>query len=88
MGLANRVVPKGKAREEAEKLASQIASFPQVTMRNDRLSAYEQWGMSIDEAIKNEFARGQASRDSGVLEAGAKMFASGAGRHGSFEGFK
>lgn len=88
MGLANRVVPKGKAREEAEKLASQIASFPQVTMRNDRLSAYEQWGMSIDEALKNEFERGQASRDSGVLEQGAKLFASGAGRHGSFEGFK
>lgn len=88
MGLANRVVPKGAAREEAEKLASQIASFPQVTMRNDRLSAYEQWNMTLDEALKNEFKRGQESRESGVLEQGAKLFASGAGRHGSFEGFK
>jgi hypothetical protein len=30
-GLANRVVVKGKSREVAEELASQIASFPQVS---------------------------------------------------------
>ncbi|MBI3736505.1 crotonase/enoyl-CoA hydratase family protein [Candidatus Sumerlaeota bacterium] len=87
MGLANRVVPKGKAREEAENLAAQIASFPQVTMRNDRLSAHEQFSMSLDDAIKNEFKRGQASRDSGILKSGAETFLKGAGRHGSFEGF-
>ncbi len=85
MGLANRVVPKGKSREEAENLAAQIAKFPQVTMRNDRLSAYEQSGMNLDQAIKNEFRRGQASRESGVIFSGAEKFLKGAGRHGTFE---
>src|SRR6478672_3968833 len=42
MGLANRVVPAGKAREEAQELALEIARFPQPTMRGDRQSAYEQ----------------------------------------------
>lgn len=84
MGLANRVVPKGKSREEAEKLAAELAEFPQVTMLSDRMSAYEQNGMSLEEALGNEFRRGQAARDAGVVEAGAKLFASGAGRHGNF----
>jgi enoyl-CoA hydratase len=88
MGLANRVAPKGASRAEAEKLAAQIASFPQVTLRNDRLSAYEQFGLTLEMALRNEFYRGQASRDSGILTEGAQRFASGAGRHGSFEGFE
>jgi enoyl-CoA hydratase len=88
MGLANRVVPNGKSREEAETLAAQLAKFPQVTLQHDRLSAYEQWSLSIDQAILNEFKHGQAARDSGVLSAGAKRFAQGAGRHGSFDEFQ
>lgn len=28
MGLANRVVPKGKARDEARKIARQLCEFP------------------------------------------------------------
>ena len=88
MGLANRVVPNGKSRVVAEDLAHQIASFPEVTMRSDRRSVYEQWDMSIEEALKNEFALGQAARDSGVLQEGAKRFADGAGRHGSYAEFR
>ena len=84
MGLANRVVPKGRSREEAEALAAQIASFPQVTMRNDRLSAYEQWPLSLEEALRNEFDHGHESRRSGSIEEGAKRFVSGSGRHGAF----
>src|SRR5437868_10633347 len=45
MGLANRVVPHGAARAEAEKLADEIAAFPQMTMRGDRRSAYESFGL-------------------------------------------
>ncbi len=41
MGLANTVVPKGTAIEEAVAIADQIATFPQVCMRNDRASAYD-----------------------------------------------
>lgn len=34
------MVPKGTARDAAEKIAMQIAEFPQTCMRNDRTSAY------------------------------------------------
>ncbi|HSE97116.1 MAG TPA: crotonase/enoyl-CoA hydratase family protein [Blastocatellia bacterium] len=84
IGLVNRVVPEGRAREEAERLAREIAAFPQVCMRGDRLSAYEQFGMSIDEAILNEFRIGKAALEA-EARAGARRFAGGAGRHGSFE---
>jgi len=83
MGLVNRVVPHGQARAEAIALAHQLAKFPQVCMNSDRLSAYEQFGMSLDDAIQNEFRRGM---DALKLEAvsGAARFASGKGRGGSF----
>ncbi|MEC9362621.1 MAG: crotonase/enoyl-CoA hydratase family protein [Pseudomonadota bacterium] len=84
MGLANRVVPAGQALAEAEKLALQIAAFPQQCMRNDRASAYEQWGMTQDAAIANEFERGLATLKSGESLSGATRFAGGDGRHGKF----
>src|SRR5512139_2847234 len=43
MGLANRLVEPGHALDGALELARQIAAFPQICMRNDRRSAYEQW---------------------------------------------
>lgn len=87
MGLANRVVADGSAREEAEKLARSISTFPQKCMRSDRLSAREQWGLNEDEAIAREFELGLAVFQSGETLAGATRFAEGAGRHGSFEEF-
>jgi enoyl-CoA hydratase len=83
MGLANRVVPKGQARAEAEKLAREIAAFPQVCMRGDRRSAYEQFDLSLDEAIQNELRHGMRALAAGGLE-GAQRFTAGAGRHGAF----
>ena len=83
-GLANRVVPEGKARAAAEELAAQIAAFPQTCLRNDRLSSYEQWGMALPEALRNECRHGQASLASGDAEAGAGRFREGEGRHGRF----
>ncbi|MGZ3716041.1 MAG: crotonase/enoyl-CoA hydratase family protein, partial [Ktedonobacterales bacterium] len=84
MGLTNRVVPHGQGRAAAEELARELARFPQVCMRNDRLSAYEQWDLSLDDALANEFRRGVESLRAGAAE-GAQRFASGAGRHGSFD---
>src|SRR5512132_476654 len=40
-GLANRVVPAGRAREEAEALARTVAAFPPICVRSDRRSAWE-----------------------------------------------
>jgi enoyl-CoA hydratase len=81
IGLANRVVPKGQAREQAEQLAMQLAKLPQQCMRSDRLSALAQWGMSESEAMDYEFA--SISRVAAEAMEGSQRFASGAGRHGA-----
>ncbi len=83
MGLANRVVPKGQARAEAEKIAHEIAAFPQVCMRGDRMSAYEQYDLTLEEALKNEALIGMHALTAEARD-GAKRFAGGEGRHGAF----
>ena len=83
IGLANRVVPAGGALSAAVALAHEIARFPQGCMRADRMSLYRQHGQPEPAALRQEFVGGAA-----ILEAeafpGARRFASGAGRHGSF----
>jgi enoyl-CoA hydratase len=73
MGLASRVVPAGTARAAAEALARELAALPQVCMRQDRLSAYEQHDMTLDHALGNELRRGLASLEAGAVE-GAQRF--------------
>jgi enoyl-CoA hydratase len=85
MGLANRVVADGEALAEAVALAQQLGCFPQNCLRSDRLSAYEQWGMSLEAALRNEYERGVAVIASHESLAGATRFASGKGRHGDFD---
>jgi enoyl-CoA hydratase len=83
MGLANRVVESGAALDAAVALAHELARLPQVCLRSDRRSSYEQWGQSLDDALRNEFERGAATIASGETLEGATRFASGAGRHGA-----
>jgi enoyl-CoA hydratase len=83
-GLANRVVPAGRAREEAETLARTIAAFPPRCVRSDRRSAWDGMGLPLPEALDHEFALGTATHDSGESQDGARRFAAGAGRHGQF----
>lgn len=83
MGLANRIVPKGKARTEAVTLAKDLAALPQRCLRSDRLSALEQWSLGWREAMLNEFHRGIGVISSGESKEGATRFAAGAGRHGA-----
>ena len=85
IGLANRVVPTGDARAAAEALAADLVRFPQQCLRNDRLSAYEQYDLGMDEALLNETRRGLETLKSGETLRGASRFASGKGRGGSFE---
>lgn len=82
MGLANRVVPRGTAREAAVALAQQLCKFPQETMRADRLNAYEQWGKPLPQALQAEWERSKP-RIADALQ-GAGRFAAGEGRHGKF----
>jgi enoyl-CoA hydratase len=88
MGLANRLVAPGETLREAVALARTLSNFPQLCMRNDRRSAYEQWTLGLDDAIANELRLGLEVIRSGETLAGATRFASGAGRHGSFEDFE
>ncbi len=85
MGLANRVVDDGAALDAALALARQLSRFPQHCLRSDRLSACEQWDMSFDAALHNEFEHGLAVIASRETQNGAARFASGEGRHGEFE---
>ena len=83
-GLANRVVRRGTGHTESRRLAHEIASFPQLCMRADRMSAHRQWDWDLAEALRFEDREGQRP----LLEearAGAGRFAGGLGRSGSFE---
>lgn len=82
IGLANRLAPAGGALDTALELAAELARLPQTCLRNDRLSAIEQWDLSEEEAMLNEARRGLATIGSGETASGAGQFLSGAGRHG------
>jgi enoyl-CoA hydratase len=84
MGLVNRVVPRGGAREAAEALARELSAFPQACLNADRRSAYAQAGLPLEAALLQEFQGGVQVLESESLS-GAMRFAGGAGRHGKFE---
>ncbi|MFJ5196003.1 crotonase/enoyl-CoA hydratase family protein [Streptomyces sp. NPDC088394] len=86
IGLANRIVPPGEARGAAERLAHEIAAFPQLCLRHDRLSVREQHGLGEPEALAQEYRHGLVPLTAGETQAGAERFGGGAGRHGSFDG--
>jgi len=82
MGLANRLTEPGKALDAAIEVANALAALPQRCMRSDRLSAYEAWNLSREDAMRNEFRRGIDVISSGESLKGATRFSRGAGRHG------
>ncbi|MDF1637431.1 MULTISPECIES: crotonase/enoyl-CoA hydratase family protein [Alcanivorax] len=84
IGLANRVVAYGTALDEAITLARQIAAFPQRCLQADRLSAYRQWDLAQEEALRQEGAGGYPVVFEEAI-GGAERFRQGAGRHGKFE---
>lgn len=83
MGLVDRVVPEGSARQAAVALAGELAALPQAALRGDRLSMLEQWGLDEPAATANELRHGLATLATGETVEGAARFTAGAGRHGS-----
>ncbi len=83
MGLANRLVEPGLALIAAVELARELAVLPQLCLRSDRRSSYEQWGRPLDDALAREAKLGLTTVRSGETLEGARRFAEGAGRHGS-----
>jgi enoyl-CoA hydratase len=80
IGLANRVVAPGTARDAAVALAAEIAAFPQTCMRLDRQSSYDQWSLPLADALVHELVGGREAIRSGELA--VDRFVAGEGRHG------
>ncbi|MEM7216926.1 MAG: crotonase/enoyl-CoA hydratase family protein [Pseudomonadota bacterium] len=85
MGLANRLTAPGEALDGALALAEQLCQFPQLCMRNDRRSSYDQWQLPLEDALRHETRLGIEVIESGETRAGATRFAQGKGRHGDFD---
>ena len=83
IGLVNRVVPRGEARQAAEAWAHELAALPQTCLRHDRLSAIESVSADHDAAMAGEFAHGMASLADPALIANITRFREGAGRGGA-----
>jgi enoyl-CoA hydratase len=82
LGIVNLLAPPGGALDVALELAAQISSFPQEALRNDRLSAIEQWSLERRAAIENELERGHRTMAAIDVAAAAARFAAGFGRRG------
>jgi enoyl-CoA hydratase len=78
IGLANEVVPEGKALERALELAQQIAALPQGAIRSDKETMVRNVGRTYEEQLLRE-AENTASmfarRDSHSI--GARAFKEG-----------
>lgn len=82
-GLANRVVAKGSALQEARKLAEVVAGFPQGSLRADREAVYGAVFGGWEEGLGREWAGGVRVVAGEGVE-GARRWVAGEGRHGDF----
>jgi enoyl-CoA hydratase len=73
MGLANRVVPKGQARQHAEELAAELAKLPQAVHAVGPALDAQPVGIIRSDAMDFEFA--SISRVAAESLAGAARFA-------------
>lgn len=85
IGLVNRLVKAGEARQEAERLAHELAGLPQIAMLSDRDSLIKQWDLPEDAAIRLEIEGSKAAFAQG-FQSGAGRFVQGVGRHGEAVG--
>ncbi len=83
IGLVNRITAPGKSLSEARSLAARLRELPQICMRQDRRSAYDQWNQPLSTALVQETRGGLEVLASGETLNGASRFAAGAGRHGT-----
>ena len=84
LGLCEYISETGQSRQKAEELAHQIAKFPQICVQADRRSVYDQEGLSMAEALRQEWFNGKKALSEEGLN-GAKNFKKGFGRHGDFD---
>jgi enoyl-CoA hydratase len=82
IGLVDRVVPDGAVVDEALATAELIASYPQDTVRSDRLATLRGIGLPLAEGLATERDLGLGVL--GVAAEGAERFSSGEGRRGTW----
>lgn len=82
IGLVERVVERGHALASAQRMAHDLAKFPQAGLRSDRRSVLAQWSLSWEQAAQFESRAGTDAIASGEAREGAARFAEGSGRHG------
>ena len=70
MGLVNRLCEPGESLGVALDLARSLARLPQICLRSDRKSAYEQWDTGLDDALARETELGLAVIGSGEVGRG------------------
>lgn len=89
MGLVNRVVPEGKAVEEAIKLAKLITRFPGESLIAERKSVFYAMfnAESFYDALTYEHSKGVKLGTVKDSIKGAKEFLKGKGRKGSFDDY-
>jgi enoyl-CoA hydratase len=63
-------------------LAEEIAAKPQAALRSDRRSSYEQWSLTLEEALAGEFRHGMATLETGEMLGGLDSYESGSWRAG------
>lgn len=77
MGLANRLARPGETLEDALALAREIASHPQAALRSDRSSSYEQWSLTLEQALENEYRHGMQALATAEMLGGLDRYAAG-----------
>jgi enoyl-CoA hydratase len=75
IGLANEIVPKGKALARATELAEMLCTLPQGAMRTDKQAAMMGWGKPLEEGLRIEAELGQYPLRAGEdIAEGARAF--------------
>jgi enoyl-CoA hydratase len=59
IGLANEIVPKGKALARATEIAEALSELPQGALRTDKQAALMGWGRPLEEGLRIEAELGQ-----------------------------
>ena len=76
-------MPTGESLAAAQQLAAELARFPQICLREDRLSMLESEGREEPAAIASELVHGLRSLTE--VQAGLERFRGRRRRHGTFE---
>jgi len=77
MGLVQEVVAKGAAMERALELATAMAGYPQLSLRNDRRAAIEGLTLPLPEGLQLERRLHESSLTDPAMAEGLRRYAAG-----------